>query len=87
MIGLIFVDLQRKGELQQHYQGPRTTEGIIAFMQDPLSQPLSPPSASKNDESWAEMDSHVVHLTGDTFFDRLANETSALVMFYAPVIH
>ena len=60
---------------------------FIAFMNDPLSPlSLSPPPKASPLEQWQEVDSakNVVHLTDMTFDSVLAQQKSALVLFYAP---
>ena len=69
------------GAKKYDYSGGRTREGIVEWMRDPTEET---PAAAEAEGAWSEEESHVVHLTMDTFDSYLAENPSVLVMFYAP---
>jgi len=64
--------LFRKGVKFETYSGPRTHDGIVAYMR------------KMNDPNWTPPPSAVVDLTSENFTSYLKNEKLALVMWYAP---
>ncbi|EGD79294.1 hypothetical protein PTSG_09710 [Salpingoeca rosetta] len=71
------------GELRTAYEGKREKDAIVAFMQNPDKAPAA--TAPEPETTWEDEPSDVVHITGqNAFSERLAQEDSALVMFYAP---
>ena len=69
-----------KGKLQYPYPGDNTRTAIIDFMENPSDK-----APEKGVEpSWKDEPSEVVHLTDSTFDDFLSEESSVMVMFYAP---
>lgn len=71
-----------EGQKKFDYKGPRTKDGIVAWMKDPQEAP----AASEVDENadWSEEESDVVHLTSEMFDSFVEENPSVLVMFYAP---
>ena len=72
---------------QKDYQGGRTKDDFVAFMNDPdnplKSQELPKPTPESEwkDHEGAE---HVNHLTNDNFYTEIKANDHVLVMFYAP---
>lgn len=58
----------------------RDSDKIITFMQNPAEPPPPPPPET----AWDEQESHVVHLTDETFKPFMKKKKHVLVMFYAP---
>ncbi|XP_023325871.1 protein disulfide-isomerase A5 isoform X1 [Eurytemora carolleeae] len=70
----------KDGQMKFQYEGGNNKQEIIKFLEDPTAAPVAKPKET----SWADEPSEVVHLTDATFDEFLANEPSALIMFYAP---
>ncbi|XP_025832812.1 protein disulfide-isomerase A5 isoform X1 [Agrilus planipennis] len=68
-----------QGELKFQYEGDNTKNAIINFMRNPQT----PPVKIKEPE-WSDVDNEVVHLTSSSFVPVIKEESSVLVMFYAP---
>lgn len=62
--------------------GGRDKDGILEWLKDPKPPEVVAPPPSE--QPWSEVESDVVHLTTDTFDEFLGNQSSVLVMFYAP---
>ena len=63
------------------YNGGRTSDAFIKFMEDPKEQEEEP---EEQEPEWKDTPSGVVHLEDDDFDDFLKSHDSMLVMFYAP---
>lgn len=63
------------------YNGGRTSEDFISFMEDPKEKAEEP---EEQEPEWKDTPSGVVHLGDEDFDDFLASHDSLLVMFYAP---
>lgn len=61
------------------YEGENKKNAITSFMHNPQA----PPVKIKEPE-WSDIDSEVVHLTSSSFDPVIKEESSVLVMFYAP---
>lgn len=75
------------GILQYAYDGENTRSALVSFMRHPA--PPRPSNATKapsltTEPDWSEQDNEVVHLTSTNFQPVLKEESSVLVMFYAP---
>lgn len=66
----------RNGVMKYRYEGDNNRNSIVAFMKNP--------NAKVTETEWSEVDSEIVHLTASNFDPVLKQESSALVMFYAP---
>ena len=74
-----------KGEKLYDYWGERTEAGILNWMSDPQPPKEEPSSkVEKEESSWKDEESEVVHLTDDKFDEFISSNPSVLVMFYAP---
>lgn len=62
--------------MKYRYEGDNNKNSIVAFMKNPTAKVTEP--------EWSEMESGIVHLTATNFDSVLKQESSALVMFYAP---
>jgi len=58
----------------------RSKPVIMEFLEDPSKPPATPPPEVR----WEDTVSEVLHLTEDTFRQKLRSKKHALVMFYAP---
>lgn len=67
------------GVMKYQYEGENNKDGIISFMQNPHSPPVK-----EKEPEWSDIDSEVVHLTLSSFDPVIKEESSVLVMFYAP---
>lgn len=67
------------GVLKYHYEGDNNKNGIVSFMKNP-----EVPLAKVKEPEWSDTDSEVVHLTSLSFDPVIKEESSVLVMFYAP---
>lgn len=61
------------------YEGENNKNGIVSFMKNPQPAP-----AKIKEPEWSDTDSEVVHLTSSSFDPVIKEESSLLVMFYAP---
>ena len=72
-----------KGKKKFDYAGGRDKSGIIEWVRNPRSmEEMTPPE--NEDTPWSEVESEVQHLTADTFEQVISENSSVLVMFYAP---
>lgn len=60
--------------------GGREAKDFMQFMENPREGPPPPPP----EPQWADVPSHVHHLTDDNFDEFMEEHDSVLVMFYAP---
>lgn len=67
------------GVMKYQYEGENKQKALVDFMHSP-----SEPAPKIKEPEWSETDSDVVHLTSSNFDLVLKEESSALVMFYAP---
>ncbi|KAF5293841.1 hypothetical protein FQR65_LT10979 [Abscondita terminalis] len=67
------------GAMKFQYEGENNKDGIISFMQNPHAPPVK-----EKELEWSDVDSEVVHLTFSSFDPVIKEESSVLVMFYAP---
>ncbi|PAA59099.1 hypothetical protein BOX15_Mlig007898g1 [Macrostomum lignano] len=68
-----------KGNEPIPYGGTFTKDGILSWLKNP-----TPPKAPEPEKDWAEEAPDVKFLTDNNFVTSLAQQSSALVMFYAP---
>lgn len=62
--------------MKYRYEGDNNRNSIVAFMRNPNTKVV--------ETEWSDLDSEIVHLTTSNFDPVLKQESSALVMFYAP---
>ncbi|XP_056642499.1 protein disulfide-isomerase A5 [Diorhabda sublineata] len=67
------------GHLKFPYEGENKKTAIVSFMRNPTAPPVK-----LKEPEWSEMDNEVVHLTTNSFDPVIKEESSVLVMFYAP---
>ncbi|CAH1241659.1 PDIA5 [Branchiostoma lanceolatum] len=74
------------GKNPKDYEGGREEPDFVAFMSDPLNPTPPTPPPKDPAEEWAELEgaAEVVHLHDNTFEDFIQQQSSVLVMFYAP---
>jgi len=69
------------GKKDFKYEGARSSDAFIKFMEDPKEQDDEP---ALEEPQWKDTPSGVVHLGDEDFDDFLKSHASLLVMFYAP---
>lgn len=69
----------QNGHFKFQYEGENSKNGLITFMKDPKEAPMK-----VKEPEWSDTDSEVVHLNTESFDPVLKEESSVLVMFYAP---
>ncbi|XP_018565314.1 protein disulfide-isomerase A5 [Anoplophora glabripennis] len=67
------------GQMKYVYEGENKKNAIISFMHNPQAAPVK-----IKEPEWSDTDSEVVHLTLSSFDPVMKEESSVLVMFYAP---
>ncbi|XP_072385588.1 protein disulfide-isomerase A5-like [Diabrotica undecimpunctata] len=67
------------GHLKFPYEGENKKAAIVSFMRNPSAPPVKIKEAE-----WSDVDNDVVHLTTSSFDPVLKDESSVLIMFYAP---
>ncbi|XP_078661185.1 uncharacterized protein LOC144905411 isoform X1 [Branchiostoma floridae x Branchiostoma belcheri] len=74
------------GKNPKDYEGGREEADFVAFMSDPLNPTPPTPPPKDPAEEWAELEGaeEVVHLHDNTFEEFIQQQSSVLVMFYAP---
>lgn len=77
LIQAFFYD--RNGVQKYVYEGENKRNALVEYMKNP-----TPPTPKPREPAWSETESDVVHLTATTFDQKLKEEESVLVMFYAP---
>ncbi|KAI5723095.1 hypothetical protein M8J76_001320 [Diaphorina citri] len=68
-------------EVKYVYENGNTKDKIIEFVRNPQA---TSEEVKKKEQDWADTESEVVHLTDDNFDLVIQEESSVLVMFYAP---
>ena len=68
------------------YEGENKQKAIVDFLKTPFPRTKESVSSSApaEESAWKDEPSNVVHLTDDNFDTFIAEESSVLVMFYAP---
>ncbi|VVD02782.1 unnamed protein product [Leptidea sinapis] len=69
-----------RGQFRYVYNGDNKLEAIVKFVKNPSSQPEKVESVP---DPW-DVDTQLLHLTGDNFDSTLAQIEHAVVVFYAP---
>ncbi|KAF7266973.1 hypothetical protein GWI33_019754 [Rhynchophorus ferrugineus] len=67
------------GSMKYSYEGDNKRAAIVSFMHNPIA-----PQIKVQEPEWSEKDNEIVHLTSTSFDPVLKEESSVLVMFYAP---
>lgn len=65
--------------MKYQYEGDNNKNAIVSFMRNPTAPPIK-----IREPEWSDTDSEVVHLTTSSFEPVIKQESSVLVMFYAP---
>lgn len=78
--GFPTIKLFQNGQLTKDYQGDRSTEDMLAFIQNPSREVPKPPEEAK----WSDEPSLINHLTADNFDSFISTSQNVLTMFYAP---
>ncbi|KAF2896663.1 hypothetical protein ILUMI_09512 [Ignelater luminosus] len=67
------------GTMKHQYEGENKMNAIVTFMRNPEIAPVK-----VTEPEWSDTDSEVVHLSLNSFDPVIKEESSVLVMFYAP---
>ncbi|XP_060525765.1 protein disulfide-isomerase A5 [Cylas formicarius] len=67
------------GALRFTYEGENKKAALVEFVRNPAAPPVK-----IQEPDWSETDNEVVHLTATSFDPVIKEESSVLVMFYAP---